>query len=70
MLIRYVYHLKVYHGNFWPLEWTVSHRPENACYSKLVCVKSMKEKVRKLLFSFFRFKDILILLEAFWGDLI
>jgi len=37
--------IEVYHSNFWPLEWTVAHRPENACYAKLVCVKSQKEKV-------------------------
>ena len=33
---------QVYHTNFWPLEWTVAHRPENACYAKLVCVKSQQ----------------------------
>ena len=32
--------IEVYHQNFWPLEWTVAHRPENACYLKLVCIKS------------------------------
>jgi len=37
--------IEVYHSNFWPLEWTIAHRPENACYAKLVCVKSQKEKV-------------------------
>jgi len=37
--------LEVYHGNFWPLEWTVAHRPENSCYAKLVCLKSENEKV-------------------------
>jgi len=37
--------LEIYHGNFWPLEWTVAHRPENACYAKLICVKSQQEKV-------------------------
>merc|ERR1719431_1814152 len=37
--------IEVYHSNFWSLEWTVAHRPENACYAKLVCVKSQKEKV-------------------------
>merc|ERR1712200_388807 len=30
---------------FTPLEWTVSHRENNACYLKLVCVKSQAEKV-------------------------
>merc|ERR1712080_151376 len=37
--------IEVYHTNFWPLEWTVAHRPENACYAKLVCVRSENEKV-------------------------
>jgi len=37
--------VEVYHGNFWPLEWTVAHRPENSCYCKLVCVKSQNMKV-------------------------
>jgi len=37
--------IEVYHANFWPLEWTVAHRPENSCYAKLICVKSQKEKV-------------------------
>merc|ERR1712213_55664 len=37
--------IEVYHQSFWPLEWTVAHRPENSCYCKLVCVKSLKEKV-------------------------
>jgi len=37
--------LEVYHTNFWPLEWTVAHKPENACYAKLICVKSQEEKV-------------------------
>jgi thioredoxin reductase (NADPH) len=31
--------IEVYHTNFWPLEWTVAHRPENACYMKLVVSK-------------------------------
>jgi len=34
--------IEVYHTNFWPLEWTVAHRPENACYCKLVCLKQDK----------------------------
>ena len=37
--------VEVYHSNFWPLEWTLAHRPENACYCKLVCVKSLNERV-------------------------
>ena len=37
--------LEIYHSHFQPLEWTVPHREENACYTKLVCVKSQKERV-------------------------
>merc|ERR1719186_2532625 len=37
--------VEVYHIGFQPLEWTVAHRPEGACYAKLVCVKSENEKV-------------------------
>jgi len=37
--------VEVYHQSFWPLEWTVAHRPENSCYCKLICVKSENEKV-------------------------
>jgi len=37
--------IEVFHQSFWPLEWTVSHRPENSCYCKLICLKSQKEKV-------------------------
>lgn len=33
--------LEVYHSHFTPLEWTLPHREENACYAKLVCVKSL-----------------------------
>jgi len=31
--------IEVYHTSFWPLEWTVAHRPDNACYCKLICIK-------------------------------
>merc|ERR1712123_530628 len=34
--------IEVFHQSFWPLEWTVSHRPENSCYCKLICLKSQK----------------------------
>jgi len=37
--------IEVYHTNFWPLEWTVAHRPENSCYCKLICLKQYEEKV-------------------------
>ena len=32
--------IEVYHQNFWPLEWTVAHRPENSCYLKLITLKT------------------------------
>jgi len=32
--------VEVFHTNFWPLEWTVAKRPENASYAKLVCNKA------------------------------
>ncbi|XP_045164939.2 thioredoxin reductase 1, cytoplasmic-like isoform X2 [Mercenaria mercenaria] len=31
--------IEVYHTHFRPLEWTVPHREDNACYAKLVCLK-------------------------------
>ncbi|XP_064632465.1 thioredoxin reductase 1, cytoplasmic-like [Lineus longissimus] len=37
--------LEVYHGNLWPLEWTVAHREESVCYVKLICVISEQERV-------------------------
>ena len=33
--------IEVYHSNFFPLEWTVPHHNENACYAKLICVPSL-----------------------------
>lgn len=39
--------IEIYHTHFTPLEWTVAHREENACYVKLVCVKS--ENVSRVL---------------------
>merc|ERR1711962_1471295 len=32
--------IEVFHTNFWPLEWTLAKRPENASYCKLVCNKN------------------------------
>ena len=32
--------LEVYHSYFKPLEWTVPHRGDNACYAKLLCDKN------------------------------
>jgi len=37
--------IEVYHAKFWPLEWTVAHRPDNVCYCKLVCNKADNERV-------------------------
>ncbi len=37
--------VEVYHKNFWPLEWTLPKRPENACYAKLVCHKDDSDRV-------------------------
>eukprot|EP00163_Fabomonas_tropica_P028944 TRINITY_DN6027_c0_g1_i1.p1 TRINITY_DN6027_c0_g1~~TRINITY_DN6027_c0_g1_i1.p1 ORF type:complete len:496 (+),score=153.41 TRINITY_DN6027_c0_g1_i1:276-1763(+) len=31
--------IEVYHAYYQPLEWTLSHREDNACYTKLVCDK-------------------------------
>lgn len=31
--------IEVFHQNFTPLEWTVPHREDNVCYSKLICNK-------------------------------
>ena len=37
--------IEVYHSDFWPLEWTVAHRPDNACYVKLIVDKNDKERI-------------------------
>jgi len=37
--------LEVYHTYYKPLEWTVPHRGDNACYAKLLVDKSQDEKV-------------------------
>lgn len=37
--------IEVYHTNFRPLEWTVPHREDNACYAKLICHIPEKERV-------------------------
>ena len=33
--------VEVYHTGFLPLEWALPHRPETACYCKLICIKSL-----------------------------
>lgn len=37
--------LEVYHSNFTPLEWTVSHRETNACYIKVLVNLADNERV-------------------------
>jgi len=37
--------IEVYHTNFWPLEWTLPKKPDNASYGKLICDKNDKERV-------------------------
>jgi len=37
--------LEVYHTYYKPLEWTVPHRGDNACYAKLLVDKSKNEQV-------------------------
>ena len=32
--------IEVYHSYFKPLEWTVPHKGDNACYAKLICDKA------------------------------
>jgi thioredoxin reductase (NADPH) len=34
--------IEVYHTNFWPLEWTIAHKPHDVCYAKLICNKADK----------------------------
>jgi len=37
--------IEVYHSNYWPLEWTVAHKPHDVCYAKLICNKADKERI-------------------------
>jgi thioredoxin reductase (NADPH) len=37
--------IEVYHSYYKPLEWTVSHGPDNTCYVKLICHIPDKERV-------------------------
>jgi thioredoxin reductase (NADPH) len=37
--------VEVYHSHFKPLEWALPHRPDNACYAKLVCDRARGERV-------------------------
>ena len=43
LCILYFFH-KVYHSNFWPLEWTIAKKPNNVCYAKIICNKADKVK--------------------------
>lgn len=31
--------IEVYHSHFQPLEWTIPHREDNACYVKIICTQ-------------------------------
>jgi len=37
--------LEVYHSYYKPLEWTVPHKGDNACYAKLICNMEDNERV-------------------------
>ena len=37
--------IEVYHSYFKPLEWTLPHRGDNACYAKLICNLKDEERV-------------------------
>ncbi|XP_064422400.1 thioredoxin reductase 3 [Latimeria chalumnae] len=37
--------IEVYHSLFWPLEWTVTGRDNNTCYSKIICNKIDDDRV-------------------------
>jgi len=37
--------IEVYHSYFKPLEWTIPHKGDNACYAKLICLISDSERV-------------------------
>jgi len=37
--------IEVYHSYFKPLEWTIPHRGDNACYAKLICHIPDNERV-------------------------
>ena len=37
--------IEVWHSYFKPLEWTVPHRGDNACYAKLICNKADSMRV-------------------------
>jgi thioredoxin reductase (NADPH) len=37
--------VEVYHTSFWPLEYTVAHRPENVCFAKIICDKTQRERI-------------------------
>merc|ERR1712233_126959 len=41
--------IEVYHTNFWPLEWTVAHRPENACYGGMIKLGAKKSDFDNLI---------------------
>lgn len=45
IIICFFLNIQVYHSNYWPLEWTVAHKPHDVCYAKLICNKADKERI-------------------------
>lgn len=41
-------HIEVFHAHFRPLEWSVPHREDNACYVKIVCQQLDKETAARI----------------------
>eukprot|EP00033_Pygsuia_biforma_P002315 GCRY01002563.1.p1 GENE.GCRY01002563.1~~GCRY01002563.1.p1 ORF type:complete len:513 (-),score=123.83 GCRY01002563.1:327-1865(-) len=37
--------IRIYHGFFTPLEWTVPHRGDNKCFHKLICLENDRERI-------------------------
>lgn len=50
--------IEVYHGNYWPLEWTVAHKPHDVCYAKLICNKKDNVNIFFQIYSQRSFVDI------------
>jgi thioredoxin reductase (NADPH) len=44
-ILKYGSDIDVYHSYFKPLEWTVPHLEDNACYAKLICNKADNNRV-------------------------
>ncbi|RWS24382.1 thioredoxin reductase 1: cytoplasmic-like protein, partial [Leptotrombidium deliense] len=44
--------IEVYIQNFVPLEWTIAHRPVNACFAKLICLRKNNENQQETAVGF------------------